>query len=180
MSVTFSLPRGFESITDADREAVRRSPCPECGGQRDYCGVTDPAKPSRGCSNCHGYGGDTEAEGSLYEREATEDGGFNVANGNAACIVQDLLNLSCEEVYSGSVDPATALTRLAAAGLFAQRSVREPSESCGVVLTSEGVSDGCRMIECGRSLEQVESYVVRLRHLAKIAVERGAPSIIWG
>ena len=179
MSVTFSLPHGFEATTRAEREAVYALPCPECGGHNPY-GPPNPVTASNDCGTCFGHGGDTDAETAFYARETDVDCGFNVANGNAAYIVQDLLNLPDEEVYDGSIEPHMVLMRLAVAGAFAQNGVREPSESRGVILTPEGVSDGCRVIDGGRSLEAVESYIVRLRRLAEVAIERGAPSIVWG
>jgi hypothetical protein len=154
MSVTFGLPHGFESVTRADREAAYSLPCPECGGQGPY-GVTDPVQPDHDCGSCLGYGGDTAAQDALFAREADSDGEFNVANGNAAYIVQDILNLPDEEVYGGSIEPHMVLVRLATAGVFAQNGVREPSESQAIRIDENGVGLGCQVIDCGRSLRQV-------------------------
>ena len=177
MSVTFSLEHGFEAVTRADREAINALPCPECGGQNRY-GVSDPVEADIDCGSCYGYGGDTEAENRLHGREGNEDGEFNVANGNAQYIVQDLLNLSCEEVYGGSVAPYEVLTRLSFTN--AGGGVIPPSESQAVRIDENGVDLGCRVINFGRSERQIDSYISRLRRLAEIAVERGAPSIVWG
>lgn len=174
MSVTFMLPEKFRAVTSADIKAVRNLCCPDCGGNL----YVAPNSADHDCKSCLGYGGDRQAEEALDEREALEDGEFNVANGNAAYIVQDLLNLSSEEVYGGSLHPAMVLSRLGFTNTAA--GVVEPSESQGVRLTAEGVSLGCRYINMGRSQEQCDSYITRLRRLAEIAIEREAPSIVWG
>jgi hypothetical protein len=177
MSVTFMLPREFRAVTQADRQLVRSLPCPACDGRDRYLG-TAVTQPDPDCRACHGFGGDRQAEDALAEREATEDGEFNVANGNAAYIVQDLLNLPCEEVYGGSIHPAMVLSRLGYVDTAA--GVEQPNKSQAVHLTSEGVSLGCMIFSGGRSQRQCNSYVTRLRRLAEIAIERNSPSIVWG
>ena len=179
MSVTFMLPREFRVVTRADEELARSQPCPTCGGHDRYATVETPVEADHDCALCYGDGGNMEAVSAVYGRQATEDGEFNVANGNAIYIVQDLLNLSCEEVYGGSIDPSTALMRLAV--VFDTASgVIEPSTSQAVRLTAEGVGLGCTVVNMGRSQRQIDSYAERLRRLAEIAIERGAPEIYWG
>lgn len=179
MSVTFSLPREFRAVTRADYEAALTTPCPECKGHERFAPVENRIIPNPECDTCYGDGGSMEAMDAYFAREASEDGEFNVANGNAAYIVQDLLNLSSEEVYGGSLDPATVLMRLAV--IFdTSKGVEEPSTSQAVRLTAEGVGLGCTVVNLGRSQRQCDSYVSRLRRLAELAVERGAPEIIWG
>lgn len=178
MSVTFSLPRGFETVSADERQAAYAAPCPACGGQT----VSSQAaiRPDPGCGNCMGYGGDTGAELRLAVREAECDGTFNVANGNAAFIVQDVLNLPCEAVEYGAIDPATLLQRLAVFEPFLANGVQAPSQEQAVVITDDGVDVGATFINCGRSLDQIEGYVRRLRLLAERALERGAPEVVWG
>jgi hypothetical protein len=149
-----------------------------CGGHDYHASVPTPVAADQDCDSCYGYGGESEARASLAAREAVEDGEFNVANGNAVYIVQDLLNLSCEEVYGGELHPAMVLSRLGFTNTTS--GVVEPSESQAVRLTAEGVGLGCRFVHMGRSQSQCDSYVERLRRLAEIAIERGAPSIVWG
>lgn len=179
MSVTFGLPREFRAVTRADYERAFSRPCPECGGHNTYAPIENRSEADIDCGTCHGYGGDYEAETAYFAREAQDDGELNVANANAAYIVQDLLNLSHTEVYGGSIDPSTVLMRPAvvfnpAAGVV------QPSESQAVRIDASGVGLGCRVINCGRSERQIDSYIERLRRLAELAIERGAPSIVWG
>ena len=179
MSVTFMLPREFRVITRADEELARAQPCPTCGGHDRYSTVSTPVEANPDCDLCYGDGGDHDAISAVEGRKAVEDGEMNVANSNAIYIVQDLLNLSCEEVYGGSLDPSTVLMKLAV--LFSTANgVQERTEGQAVRLTAEGVGLGCKFINMGRSERQIDSYVDRLRKLAEIAVERGAPEIVWG
>lgn len=173
MSVTFSLPREHRSVTREERERAHNLPCPHCGGNPFGEGA------DHDCESCLGYGGDREAQEALYARDSQEDGEFNVANANAIYIVQDLLGLHCDEVYGGSLDPATVLIRLASVWDTSKDTI-EPSEEQAVRLTAEGVSLGCKVISMGRSQRQCDSYVSRLRRLAEIALDRGAPEIVWG
>ena len=179
MSVTFMLPREFRTVTQEERTRVRLLPCSTCGGHDDYCGAPNSTAPNLDCEDCQGYGGDHDAKGDLYLRDSRDDGEFNVASANARYIVQDLLNLSCEEVDGGSLDPTTVLMRCATV-FDTSRGIEQPSTSQGVRLTAEGVGLGCMVVNAGRSQRQCDSYVDRLRRLAEIALERGAPEIYWG
>jgi len=179
MSVTFMLPCEFRAVTRADEETARAQPCPACGGHDVYSTVVDKVQADHDCDSCYGDGGDHDAISAVAVRMGTVDGEFNVANGNATFIVQDLLNLPCEDVYGGSLDPSMVLARLAV--LFnTANGVVERTEGQAVRLTPEGVSLGCKFINMGRSQDQIDSYVERLRRLAEIAVERGSPEIFWG
>lgn len=179
MSVTFMLPREYRAVTRADYERAFSQPCPGCGGHNTHAPVEDRREADLDCGICHGYGGDYEAETAYFAREAQDDGEVNVANANAAYIVQDLLNLPHTEVYGGSLDPSTVLMRLAVV-FNPGAGVVERSESQAVRLDENGVSLGCRTINMGRTESQVESYIARLRRLAELAIARGAPSIVWG
>lgn len=174
MSVTFMLPCEFRKVTREEHERTQALACLDCGGNL----YVAPLSADHDCDSCYGYGGDTEAQDALKEREATEDGEFNVANANAIYIVQDLLNMSGEDIYCGSLHPALVLSRLGFTNTAG--GVVDPSEGQAVKLTPEGVSLGCKYINAGRSQRQCDSYVVRLRKLAEIAIERGAPEIRWG
>lgn len=177
MSITFMLPHEFRSVTRADREAVYRLPCPSCGGTSPY-GDAERVEADIDCDSCYGHGGDTSAEMALMDREAADDSEMNVSNGNAVYIVRDILNLTSEDVNGGSLDPSTILLRTSYVNTT--DGVEAESEAQAVHLSEEGVSLGCRVINMGRTLRQCDSYVLRLRRLAEMAIERGAPSIHWG
>lgn len=176
MSITFFLPSEFCSVTDEDRSLAHLAACPECKGQGRF--TADSAIPSPDCETCFGYGGNQDVEEALLVRRATEDGEFNVANGNGAYIVQDILNLSCDEVYGGSVAPHEILTKLSYINTSA--GVLAATEDQGVHLSEEGVSLGAKVFNFGRSESQCERYVENLHRLATIAIEKGAPMIHWG
>ena len=166
MSVTFSLPREF-----VQTPRMAEASCPSCRGKTSRDSDID-------CESCMGYGGDTAAEDAYFKSLAELDGEFNVANGNATFILREVLNMPEAECY-GSIDPSTVLMRVAT--FFDLSSgVVEPSQERAVILTEEGVSEGATVIDCGRSLDQVERYVASLKRLAEIAIERGAPVIQWG
>jgi hypothetical protein len=180
MSVTFSLPREFRVVTQEDHKRARAVPCPGCGGHDRYAELAIPrVEGDHNCDTCYGDGGNHDVIGAVYGRDAREDGEFNVADGNAAYIVQDLLNLRGEEAYGGALAPHLILSRLATV-FDTANGVEEGSETQGVILTADGVAPGATVINCGRSQRQCDSYVSRLRRLAEIAQERGAPEIIWG
>jgi len=178
MSVTFGLPAEFRSVTSADWDRVLGLPCPECGGHDPYGGVKEPHEADADCNSCMGMGGDWPQRNALEAREQRDDGEFNVSNANARYIVRELLGLGAEDVHCGSIGPTTVLMRTT--HVEPARGAVAPSESRGVHITSEGVGPGCRVIDMGRSAGQCASYVTRLRRLAEIAIERGAPSITWG
>jgi len=165
MSMTFSLPRRF---TKVGRRLI--TSCVACGG--DIYGKQTPALD---CESCLGYGGDKDAEDAHQNRIASIDGEFNVANTNGLFILEEVLNLEAD--YCGEVWPSVVLSRLAAY-YNPESGVIDPSEEQGVILTSEGVAPGATVINCGRSLRQVESYVARLKYLAEIAIERDC-CICW-
>lgn len=179
MSVTFMLPSEFRVVTRDDVERARALKCPICEGHDIYGQGENKIVPQPDCDHCGGGGGNFDALNAVYERQAIEDGEFNVANANAIYIVQDLLNLPHTEVYGGSVEAHEVLTRLAVV-FNIEAGVVAPSEGQAVRLSEEGVSLGCRVINGGRSLSQCERYVESLRRLAEIALERGAPEIYWG
>ena len=179
MSVTFMLPREYRAVTREDYTRAISQPCPSCGGHNMHAPVENKTDANIDCGDCYGYGGDRRAEDAYWARESDEDGEFNVANGNAIYIVQELLNLPHTEVYGGSVEPTTVLMRLAVV-FDTARGVVQPSESQAVRIDANGVGLGCRVFNAGRSERQIDSYITRLRRLAEIAIERGAPEIVWG
>jgi len=177
VSVTFGLPTGFRSVTRDDWERVRALPCPACGGHEDPR-REDYREADIDCDSCMGLGGDWPAIRELEARSQKDDGEMNVSNLNALYIVRELLGVGPEDVFGGCIDPTTVLMRTAY--VDAARGAVAPSEEQGIHLSAEGVGPGCRVIDAGRSSAQCASYVARLRRLAEIAIERGAPSIVWG
>lgn len=156
MSVTFDVQSASTLTAPA---------CPKCGAQSgvrhgtvacDYQAADDQYP-------CDGYG------------PTPPQTGMNVANGNAAAILFDLLGYGREEVdcYGGTLDPSDVLRRLATAEGRAAGLVRAPSESRGVYLDANGVGAGALMVDCGRSASQVDRYIERLREMATRAVAEG-------
>ena len=179
MSITFSLPREFTN-EQADR-ALFLVPCPKCKGHNAYADLGDTPRVSanRECGACLGYGGDQDSEATYWERRHHGDGEFNVANYNGMWILRDVLNLGSEVDYCGTISPTTVMMRCASF-LNPEAGVEEPSCEQGVNLSDEGVSMGALVCYGGRSLDQIESYVFRLKRLATLALERGSPVIQWG
>jgi len=123
---------------------------------------------------------DFDAYDAYLESKCRIDGEFNVANGNAYYILQEILNMGGAEVECyGSLPTTTVLMRVSLF-LRAEAGVVKASESQAVRMDENGVGLGCKVIDCGRTLGQIESYVSRLKKLAEIAAERGAPEIQWG
>ena len=179
MGVTFMLPGEFREVTRAEHTSALNTPCPDCGGHDTYAPLEKRTNADPECHTCYGDGGSMKAMDAYFARQSDVDGEFNVANANAAFIVQEILNLSHQEVYGGSLDPATVLMRLAVY-FDPSKGVEAPSETQAVRLTMEGVGLGCTVLNMGRSQTQVERYLHSLRKLAELAVERGSPEIYWG
>ncbi len=179
MSITFSLPTEFTSETE-DR-ALFAVPCAKCGGHNRYAQLdgTPRVEMDPDCPTCMGYGGDQDSEAAYWERRHHGDGEFNVSNYNGMWILRDVLNFGSEADYCGTVSPTTVMMRCATF-LNLEGGVVEPSCEQGVKLTPEGVSMGAMVCHGGRSLDQIESYVFRLKRLATLALERGASVIQWG
>lgn len=178
MSITFSLPREFTSEA-ADRKLFA-VPCPKCGGHNAHASLGDTPRieAPHDCDGCLGYGGCQDSEATYWERRHHGDGEFNVSNYNGMYILSDVLNITMPD-YCGSISPTIIMMRCATF-LGAEQGVVEPSCEQDVRLTDEGVSMGPMVCSGGRSLDQIESYVSRLKRLATLALERGCTEIQWG
>jgi len=179
MSITFSLPTEFTS-EESDRDLFS-VPCRKCGGHNRHADLagTTRVEAVESCEVCLGYGGDADSEAAYWERRHHGDGEFNVSNYNGMWVLGDVLNFGSEAEYCGTISPTTVMMRCATF-LNLEGGVVEPSCEQGVRLTPEGVSLGAMVCYGGRSLDQIESYVFRLKRLATLALERGAPVIQWG
>lgn len=115
----------------------------------------------------------------VEEQRAEVEGEFNVSNNNGRYIVAELLGEEFD--YCGEIDSNVAALRLATAVAVGAESkgVRASSDDHGVRLTAEGVSQGVRVIDCGRSAGQIAGYVNALAHLIGIAQDRDC-GICWG
>ena len=168
MSVTFSPDVAFP--------ARPNFPCPECGGTMQYQrGHVKDALTE--CGTCVGYGGDSDAE---YAWETANcPPSLNVANGNAAFIVQEILNISVHEadIYCHAVAAHEVLLRIA---LYfdTSRGVAAPSTEQTVKVTYNGVEQGATYHFCGRTEEQVKRYLASLQAIAEYAAEHGA-EVSW-
>jgi hypothetical protein len=113
------------------------------------------------------------------DQRAEVEGEFNVSNNNGRYIVAELLGEEFD--YCGEIDSNVAALRLATSVAVGAESkgVEAPSDDHGVRLTAEGVSQGVRMIDCGRSAGQIAGYVNALAHLIGIAQDRDC-GICWG
>ena len=167
MSVTFSPETSaLEFPTD--------STCPACKGTARY---NEGAEPDMDCPKCMGYGGNTAAEENYFDQKSLVDGEFNVANGNAAFILRDVLGTDGEPY--GSMDADLVLLKVSAF-TDAQSGVLETvTHERGVIVDEEGVRPSLTVINCGRTLRQVQSYLDRLADLAVICQSRGE-KVTWG
>lgn len=108
--------------------------------------------------------------------------GLNVANRNGYVILRELLDVASPEAY-GELDPSTVLRSLAVARARITGITIPTTETRGerVVLSAEGVSveQGCLVIDCALTEEQIIRYVNRLTDLAKWA-EQAGENILWG
>jgi hypothetical protein len=115
-------------------------------------------------------------------KNSPENLNLNVANGNGYMILRDLLDIPSPESW-GSIDPSAVLRALAVSRARVAGLVRGPSESRAerVVLTAEGVSveQGCLVIDCGVSGDQLARYTNTLTALAQWA-EAAGETILWG
>ena len=92
---------------------------------------------------------------------------LNVANGNFREAILPILDpkQELENPFMGIMCPVKALSRVD--GVLDATS-----------LTSETKTEG-RMIHCGRSQEQVERYLSKLKQLCELAIEHGG-KLGWG
>ena len=174
MSITFRLGR-------PTKFPHTFSLCPLCQGTDDYilreAGLNLPGVD---CADCFGYGGSTAVQNSIEDARSRLEGEFNVANANADFILRAVLNLADKEAddCAGSLNPSIILQRIAT---FTDPSRGEvlPTSTQAVRLSAEGVGLGVTFINAGRTVAQVESYLVRLKRLAEIALAEGA-EVTWG
>jgi hypothetical protein len=118
----------------------------------------------------------------FYTKSSPEHLQLNVANGNGYAILRDLLGLGPKVECWGEISASAVLCQLAVSASRVLGAVEAPSDTQGerVVLTTSGVSveKTCRVISGGRSIEQLERYVERLRALAEHA-EANGEEISW-
>ena len=175
MSVTFQLGR-------PTKFPHKTSLCRGCNGSDDPSArfSDGPNKSNYDCGDCLGFGGDTSVQNAIEDARATLEGEFNVANANADFILRAVLNLADEEAddCAGSLNPSIILQRIAT---FTDPSRGEvlPTSTQAVRLSAEGVGLGVTFINAGRTVAQVESYLMRLKRLAEIALAEGV-EVTWG
>lgn len=182
-SVTFSL---YNFDSEKNRyEMAGRDVEGDCYACDDGKNVYDP---SEDCPYCHGSGSYPE-----FKSDGPE---LNMANSNAAAIIQELGLVSAEamrsgEWYSGFVDredlPAfrQQLLKLLNSEQARSRMVVEPSTDRGeprVTKDENGMSritTGPTIIDGGRSESQVTRYADILLKMAEYAMKHGL-EIGWG
>jgi len=175
MSVTFQLHPAYQTVTKERHLAVLQLPCPDCGGTGPYV-TQERIEADPNCPVCLGHGGDSAAEKALLD--SAHDGEFTVTNANARYIISDLLGLPGADIDDGSIASDAVLRALAISGPF--KGVVDSRVEQSVRISMEGVSDGPTIHHGGRSLDQCERYISKLRALAELAIKRGAPQIVWG
>ena len=112
-------------------------------------------------------GDPTESELDAYFEERASWGEFNVANGNAAYIIRDLLGLSIEDGLWGGMDGDAFRFRLS--------QLSEMDVVGGIAPTEKGRN----FVSFGRTVDQCERYLRALVKLAKLS-ERHECGITWG
>jgi len=138
--------------------------------------------PDLDCGTCLGYGGDTAREDQYWEaheREKASDGEFEVNQGGAALILRDILGLGPEEAGSEGELPIWRAEMRLAVFTNPEGLTRDGEDGRAVVITEDGVREGCRVIEGPVTLESVQRRLGLLRTLVGVAVERGADRIVW-
>ena len=118
--------------------------------------------PENPCRECKGTG---EVSFDYFPFEA------NLANGNAHA-VQEMLKMPTD--YCGSCDPSIILE-----GISFVRALNNMGHEPLVTPTTEKQEEGhCRVINCGRSYEQVERYLQAFEEIALEAARRKVP-VVW-
>ena len=147
MSITFGV-EGAQATTVE---------CPTCGGLYGESQGVDgcPAEMAEATSSCYGMGFTILSSPEM-----------NVSNTNAFLILGEILGYGEGEFdYCGSLDPEDVLRRLATA----QPVTRAGRDNNGVSLSEAGVSTAPRIIMCGVSPAQAQSYIDRMTAIAVAA-----------
>lgn len=96
---------------------------------------------------------------------------MNLSNSNARALLSALSFNDGAEDLCGYLDPAQTLAALAV--MSPGSLVKRPSDNGGVHITENGVSSVCRILDGGRSYDQVSRYVDNLRRIALAAQSAG-------
>lgn len=153
MSITFSPANNYAFCKANNLNTTRDYEC-----QCVYDGEAYPR-----CISCKGTGKDTVVE-TPFE--------VNLANGNAWALLE-MLGINPD--HCGSEEPQKFLD-----GVDFVRSLN----NCGIepLVTpnhQETGENGCRLIQCGRTPDQVAGYLDRITHVAAEAESRGV-LVTWG
>lgn len=154
MSVTFRVDGPLAAFPYGE------SVCPDCGARYGQAG--DPT-----CGNCYGFGGDQEAIDAWMAETSRDE--LNLANGNAAFVLRDVLRRSEVDLYCGSMEPSSMLFYLS---LYRAEQGEVPDYQ-------ERGAMGCRVYRCGRNRQQVQRYLDELTRIATLA-ERQGRNVVWG
>lgn len=143
------------SIQGIEEERGYELLCPDCGLSIISASLPENADRRDPDCSCGGYGGpDTLPEPRFS---------MNLSNTNA---LELLSHLGLDVDYVGSADPQDILTALA---------IKEGQDD---LLVSPTEQEG-NVVRCGRTAEQVASYIERLTRIAAKAAEYGR-RVIWG
>jgi len=164
MGVTFSALLKFEQ---PDRSKFLCSVCR--GKEHRY-----------DCPECDGQGFDWQAYETAYAK--LSPGEMHLSNANARAL---LAWLGLPETPDGDIWGQCTPQDMRR-GIIIAAAVRDPEpytrpayDNHGIELTPEGVSEACRVIECGLPASRFARYAAQLLVLCDIA-EKHNTTIIWG
>lgn len=143
------------SIAGIEEEHGYELPCPDCGLSLDSAALPENQDRRNPDCSCFGHGGPEELPAPQFE--------LNVATANGIALLRFL---GLETAEYGEVDPADLLTALALKQDHAD-------------LLTVPYSHDARVIDGGRSQNQVERYFAKLTKIAAKAAEFDR-MVVWG
>lgn len=110
-------------------------------------------------------------EGASFEDENELE--MNLSNSNARALLSALGFVEQAEDLCGYLNPDATLRALAVLTSNPAGLIKPPSDNGGVHIDENGVRPVCRILDGGRSHDQVSRYIANLSLIAQAAINKG-------